>query len=377
LRWTEEHRVRPDLGTTGLTNMTINAHSWRDCQSDHGAGHGVLAVKPAATRPERVALRATMAARLVALAAMVGTFTALPVSSATPGSPPAPAPDAQSTTALATLATLPIKGRAPKTGYDRSLFGDSWSDDVTVAGGHNGCDTRNDILRRDLVAVEIKPGSNGCAVLSGTLHDPYTDTSIDFRRGADTSSQVQIDHVVALSDAWQKGAQQWDAAKRRNFANDPINLQATTASINQQKSDSDAATWLPPNKSYRCTYVSRIVDVKSTYGLWMTQAEHDAIAAILTTCNSPASAPAPANTPSSPGADTEPVGTPPDSVPPPTPVDIPNSVLPPTGPPADAEASVYYPNCVAARAAGAAPIYRGQPGYRPELDRDHDDIACE
>ena len=105
---------------------------------------------------------------------------------------------------------------------------------MTVAGGHNGCDTRNDILRHNLVAVEIKPGSNGCAVLSGTLHDPYTDTTVDLQRGADTSLQVQIDHV-ALSDAWQKGAQQWDAAKRRNFANDPINLQATTASINQQR----------------------------------------------------------------------------------------------------------------------------------------------
>ncbi|WP_201406455.1 HNH endonuclease family protein, partial [Mycobacterium intracellulare] len=77
---------------------------------------------------------------------------------------------------------------------------------------------------------------------------------------------VQIDHVVALSDAWQKGAQQWDAGQRRNFANDPINLQATIASVNEQKGDGDAATWLPPNKSYRCTYVSRIVDVKSTYG---------------------------------------------------------------------------------------------------------------
>ena len=278
---------------------------------------------------------------------------------------------------MATLATLPIKGRAPKTGYDRNLFGDAWTDDVTVTDGHNGCDTRNDILRRDLVAVEIKPGSNGCAVLSGTLQDPYIGTSIDFQRGAGTSSQVQIDHLVALSDAWQKGAQQCDAVKRRNFANDPINLQATTASINQQKSDSDAATWLPPNKSYRCTYVSRMVNVKSTYGLWVTQAEHDAFAAILTNCNSPSSAPAPANPPTT-GAGTEPVGTPPDSVQPTTPVYTPNSIPPPAAPPTTAVgASVYYPDCAAARRAGAAPLYAGQPGYRPGLDRDGDGIACE
>jgi hypothetical protein len=189
-----------------------------------------------------------------------------------------------------TRRALPIKGRAPKTGYDRSLFGPAWTDDVTVADGHNGCDTRNDILRRDLVDVdvEIKPGSNGCTVLAGVLHDPYSGTTVEFHRGWDTSSLVQIDHVVALSDAWQKGTQQWDAAKRRNFANDPINLQATTLSMNEQKRDGDAATWLPPNKSYRCTYVSRIVDVKATYGLWVTQAERDAIAGILTNCGTPA-----------------------------------------------------------------------------------------
>ena len=162
---------------------------------------------------------------------------------------------------------------------------------MTVADGHNGCDTRNDILRRDLVEVEIKPGSNGCTVLTGVLHDPYTGTTVEFHRGRGTSSLVQIDHVVALSDAWQTGAQQWDAAKRRNFANDPINLQATTRSMNEQKRDGDAATWLPPNKSYRCTYVSRIVDVKAAYGLWVTQAEHDAITRILTNCGASAAPP--------------------------------------------------------------------------------------
>lgn len=189
--------------------------------------------------------------------------------------------------ARALLDTLPIKGRAPKTGYERSLFGDAWTDDVTVADGHNGCDTRNDILRRDLVDIVLKPGSHGCAVLSGVLNDPYTGTSVAFQRGPGTSAQVQIDHIVALSDAWQKGAAQWDEWTRRNFANDPRNLQATLGWINQQKGDGDAATWLPPNTGYRCAYVSRIVDVKAAYGLWVTQAEHDAIARVLADCGAP------------------------------------------------------------------------------------------
>lgn len=199
------------------------------------------------------------------------------------GPPPVSAEPATTDT-LALLDSLLIKGRAPKTGYDRSLFGDAWTDDVTVADGHNGCDTRNDTLRRDLVDVVLKPGSNGCAVLGGVLNDPYTGTSVTFERGQGTSALVQIDHVVALSDAWQKGAQEWDEFTRRNFANDPRNLQATLGWVNQQKGDADAATWLPPNVGYRCTYVSRIVDVKAAYGLWVTPAERDAIARVLADC---------------------------------------------------------------------------------------------
>jgi hypothetical protein len=185
---------------------------------------------------------------------------------------------------LARLDSLEVKGRAPKTGYERSLFGDAWTDDVTVADGHNGCDTRNDILRRDLVDVVIKPGSNGCAVLSGTLNDPYTGTSFAFQRGPGSSAEVQIDHMVSLSNAWQTGAQQWDEFTRRNFANDPANLQATLGWVNQQKGDGDAATWLPPNNAYRCTFVSRMVDVKAAYRLWVTPAERDAIARVLAGC---------------------------------------------------------------------------------------------
>ncbi|CAG7637877.1 hypothetical protein E143388_07940 [Rhodococcus opacus] len=119
---------------------------------------------------------------------------------------------------------------------------------------------------------------------TGTLHDTYTGTTISFVRGQDTSTAVQIDHVVALSDAWQKGAQQLSAEQRRDLANDPRNLQAVDGPTNGQKSDSDAASWLPPSKEYRCTYVSRQIDVKSLYNLWVTQAEKDAMIRVLQAC---------------------------------------------------------------------------------------------
>ncbi|WP_342707238.1 HNH endonuclease family protein [Mycolicibacter sinensis] len=186
--------------------------------------------------------------------------------------------------ALAKLAALPIKGRAPKTNYDRALFGSPWSDDVTVEGGHNGCDTRNDILRRDLTGAGFKPGRKSCIVLSGILNDPYSGETLLYQRGPGSSSRIQIDHIVPILDAWQKGAQDWNYMTRRNFANDPINLQTTTAAVNDQKGSSDAASWLPPRTSYRCTYATRIVDVKTRYELWITPPEHDALARVLSAC---------------------------------------------------------------------------------------------
>ena len=175
------------------------------------------------------------------------------------------------------LATIPIKGRAPMTGYDRDKFGAAWTDDNDDVDGHNGCDTRNDILRRDLLAITLKPDTRGCLVLTGVLHDPYTRTTIEFARGVGTSSKVQVDHVVALGDAWQTGAAQWSESKRVDLANDPLELLAVDGSANESKGDGDAATWLPPNKAFRCAYVERQVAVKARYGLWTTQAEHDAI----------------------------------------------------------------------------------------------------
>ncbi|MER7955584.1 HNH endonuclease family protein [Streptomyces sp. NPDC096030] len=190
------------------------------------------------------------------------------------GSPAEGAPAARGS-ALAAVDTLTVKGRAPKTGYDREKFGRAWAD---VDG--NGCGTRDDILRRDLEDVRFKDGR--CKVSSGILaDDPYTGDRVDFVRGR---SRVDIDHLVALSDAWQKGAQKWDAEKRRRFANDPLNLLAVEASANRRKSDGDAATWLPPNKAYRCTYVAAQVAVKKKYGVWVTRGELDAMKKVLGRC---------------------------------------------------------------------------------------------
>jgi hypothetical protein len=181
--------------------------------------------------------------------------------------------------ALVQLESIPVKGRAPKTGYSRDEFGPAWADT-----DHNGCDTRNDVLARDLTGETFKPAANNCVVASGTLADKYTGTVIQFVRGQDTSSDIQIDHIVPLSDAWQKGAQQLSADQREELANDPLNLTAADGPTNSAKGDKDAATWLPPNKAFRCEYVERQTAVKMKYSLWVTKAEHDAIAGILENC---------------------------------------------------------------------------------------------
>lgn len=172
------------------------------------------------------------------------------------------------------LATIPIKGRAPKTGYTRTQYGDGWAI-------INGCDMRNIILHRDMQHVAIDAT---CRVLAGTLNDPYTGKVIQFHRGADSSGDVQIDHVVALSDSWQKGAQQLTREQRRALANDPLELLAVDGPANQAKGDGDAATWLPPNKAFRCQYVARQIAVKAKYKLWVTQSENDAMRQVLSRC---------------------------------------------------------------------------------------------
>jgi hypothetical protein len=182
-------------------------------------------------------------------------------------------------TASDALSQLPVKGRAPKTGYTRDQFGQAWADT-----NHNGCDTRNDILNRDLTNISYKPGTRNCVVATGILLDKYSGETINFVRGNITSMEVQIDHVVALSNAWQTGAFKLSKDRRTEFANDPLNLLAVKGRLNSQKGDGDAATWLPPLKSYRCAYVARQIAVKAKYSLWITAPEKDAMVRILEKC---------------------------------------------------------------------------------------------
>jgi Protein of unknown function (DUF1524) len=188
---------------------------------------------------------------------------------------PAYANAAPSDDALTVLNSLSVKGRAAKTGYTRAQF-THWSD-----LDRNGCDARNDTLKRDLTEVIYKAGTRDCKVISGLLLDPYSGKVITF---SSTKSTIDIDHVVALSNAWQTGAAYFDKTKRQQIANDPLNLLAVDFSLNRQKGDGDAATWLPPLKSYRCDYVARQIAVKAKYLLWVTAAEKDAKTKILEKC---------------------------------------------------------------------------------------------
>ncbi|MGC5048344.1 GmrSD restriction endonuclease domain-containing protein [Micrococcus porci] len=292
---------------------------------------------------------------------------------AAPSSPAGEAPAADGT-ALAALQSLPVKGRAPKTGYSREQFGPAWAD-----VDRNGCDTRNDVLRRDLADVVLKAGTDGCVVLSGTLHGPYTGDVIAFQRGPGTSTAVQIDHVVSLSDAWQKGAQGLSADRRAAFGNDPLNLLAVQGSVNQSKSDGDAATWLPPLRSARCPMVARQIAVKARYGLWVTPAERDAMARVLREC--PGQGLAAEGGPVDPSPET--AVDPAPQAPAPA-VPAPTAPAPPAQAPAPAPAAPAggadpsFSSCRKAKAAGYGPYVQGVDAeYAWYRDGDGDGVNCE
>ena len=177
--------------------------------------------------------------------------------------------------ALVALNNLEVKGRAPKTGYARSQF-PHWSDP-----DRNGCDARNDTLKRDLTNITYKAGTRDCKVIAGQLLDPFSGKVITFSA---TKVVIDIDHVVALSNAWQTGAAYFDKNKRSQIANDPLNLLAVDAKLNRKKGDGDAATWLPPNKTFRCEYVGLQISVKAKYALWVTAAEKTAMEKVLQAC---------------------------------------------------------------------------------------------
>lgn len=167
------------------------------------------------------------------------------------------------------LAGIPLTpNRIRRYDYRRAVFGDAWTDDNDAPGGHNGCDTRDDILNRDLVDttyVAIKRCPD--AVATGTLHDPYTSVTIMFQRGAKVGESVQIDHIIPLALAWDMGAFNWTLTQRVRFANDPANLLAVQGQANQDKGDSQPALWMPPNTAFHCQYAIQFIAVLRGYGL--------------------------------------------------------------------------------------------------------------
>jgi Protein of unknown function (DUF1524) len=185
--------------------------------------------------------------------------------------------------ATSALNHLRVAGRGPLTGYNRDRFGPAWSDDVSVPGGHNGCDTRNDVLHARLVRITVKPGTHNCIVLSGTLLDPYTGHSLSFHRDQNAAA-VQIDHIVPLAEAWRSGAARWTTDQRRNLANDPAELAPVDGRANESKGDSGPDSWRPPNRGAWCWYATTYINVKSQYHLSVQQSEKDALVDMLRNC---------------------------------------------------------------------------------------------
>ena len=258
-------------------------------------------------------------------------------------------------TALAQLAALAVKGRAAMTGYEREAYGQAWAD-----VDRNGCDTRNDVLRRDLRDVVAKPGTRDCVVQIGRLApDPYTGADIAFERGG--ANEVDIDHVVPLANSWVTGASYWDEPKRIAFGNDPANLLAVDSSANRQKGSGDAATWLPARKAYRCAYVARQVGVKAKYELWVTPAEKDAIARLLGDC------------PAEPAIEAGSLEVPPAG----RGAAASQSSAPTAAPVAVQAADPRFPYCKDAIAAGYGPYQRSRVEYDWYRDADGDGVVCE
>lgn len=262
-------------------------------------------------------------------------------------------------TALAMLDELEVKGRAPKSGYDADLF--KWRSDAD----HNGCDTRNDVLRRDLADITLKAGSKGCVVIAGDLNDQYKGETYAFDR---TPNNIDIDHIVARSNAWQTGAATLDEDTLKEFGNDPLNLLAVSSNLNRQKGDGDAATWLPPAKSYRCEYVSRQIAIKHKYELWVVKAEKSAMQRVLGSCKEER-------------AFTQAVAWPEpgegDNVTTQKEKSKKKANSTKAKPSSSGSGAVYFKNCTAARDAGAVPVRRGDAGYASHLDRDGDGVGCE
>jgi len=190
-----------------------------------------------------------------------------------------PTGDAFPTTSPVDLSQIRVDDSVPADPYLRAAFGPAWAD-----ADRNGCDTRNDVLARDLTDVTYKPGTHDCVVTSGTLADPYTGTTVTFTKGADTSPLVQIDHIVPLAYAWRHGASAWTDARRLAFANDQNNLQATSGSANQAKSSKGPAAWMPADRADWCQYATQFATTLITWDLTTTADDKAALATGLATC---------------------------------------------------------------------------------------------
>ena len=205
----------------------------------------------------------------------VGALCAVTLVGLAPANAATPSPiEAEVKRSLQQLVALKTTTEPPAAEYDRDFFGTSWAD---VDG--NGCRTRDDILARDLRGIAKR---DACVVISGTLNDPYTGTRVTFAKAR--ADRVQIDHIVALSLAWRSGASSWPRGKLATFANDPLNLQATTGSVNQAKSDSGPSEWLPTSTAYRCTYAMRWVRVAFLYQLTVTAQDRNTVKYVLGKC---------------------------------------------------------------------------------------------
>jgi hypothetical protein len=344
----------------GLVAGCASSTASTDPVADAGRVPGTVTTVPAAPSPS-VTPSSTPSPTASRTPGSVTTVTPAPTSSPEPSETPVRAVTPPSGAFLA-LEDLPVAAAGTMSDYDRdSLFG-GWID------ADGDCeDSRNEVLARDLTGIT---SADGCRVDTGTLADPYTGATIDFVRGVATSNDVQVDHVVSLGNAWVTGARRLSRAERVALANDPLNLLAVDGPTNGSKSDKDASQWLPPNRAFACEMVAVQIAVKSRYDLWVTAPEKTAMAEVLSDCPDQQ---LPGGTPFGdlPGG----TGTAPE--PAPAPAEVQEAPAAPAPAPAPAPADVYYANCTAAREAGAAPLLRGEPGYRNAMDRDGDGVACE
>ncbi|MEU5630347.1 HNH endonuclease family protein [Streptomyces rishiriensis] len=206
--------------------------------------------------------RLSAVAALTGLIASVGLFTSPTASAALPT-------PVSGATARTYLASLSVKTEN-RTGYSRDLF-PTW---ITISGT---CNTREYILKRDGTNVVT---NSACTATSGSWYSPYDGATWT------AASDLDIDHLVPLAEAWDSGASAWTTAQRQAFANDVTRPQllAVTDNVNQSKSDQDPAEWMPSLTSYRCTYVRAWVQVKYYYNLSVDSAEKSALTSYLAGC---------------------------------------------------------------------------------------------